>query len=75
MALAHQLDAGAGGAAGGLARAEALLALVADADPDRYVRAFDRLATWVADSLDMYRVRTVSPPSRLSGWLVVLGSS
>lgn len=33
-----------------------LLYLVADNDPEQYVKAFDRLASWVDHSLDLYQV-------------------
>ena len=46
-----------------------LFYLVADSEPEQYIVAFDALAAWVDNALDMYRVRPCqqSEPSLSAG--------
>lgn len=35
--------------------------MTAEEDPGRYAKSFDRLATWVDNSLDQYKARAACP--------------
>ena len=52
MALGHTLEAQQG-------VIENLASFASDNDPNVYVDAYERLANWVDNSLDMYRVRSM----------------